>query len=636
MAKQSNLGQAIVFITGDLGGLNKALKDSQKLIKQNMGEILNVVKDVGEKMAVAGAAITAGLGLAINSVQKLGSEIHDLALKSGASTEMLSGLKYAAEQTGTTIDAVAVAFKKMQKTIGTGQAEEGAAPGGGHSAIAQLGIDMAALQRMKPDQQFLAIAAALRQMGAGTAQAALAQQIFGRSGTDVLPMINDETMSLDDFIKKAQKLGIVLSQEDANAADAFGDNLNNLKQSFTGLMEKAITPILPMLTQFVEYATGIIVAVKDWVSTHKKLAAEIVLGAGALGLLLTLVGGVAVILPSLVTGLGMLAAAFSALWLPVLTATAVIYAGVLAWQDNLGGFRDWLMPFMENMELVFRGGWQRIWDGIVLDFKIDIELIKKEWVDFQNWANDKFSKLGKVMGFDVGPAPASGFDSTNLNNLTAQKNQLNAEKLKAIGGKTFIAQAADHAKEFTDWIAKATKGFQDFKSGLTKGVPSGGGNGAPSGWDKMSMREKLSPLLHGNWPGDKDNREFAHQYADGSWGFTDAETRRLNNSNAAMKRKGGPPADMTHKEYWASRWSEIADMNFGKHRLNQRASLDAIGQHKETAEEREKFNQQQHVRELAKGFGAELRSIVRQFSPPDAMTIIKMAADEYGNTAGAS
>lgn len=596
MAKKNQLGQAIVFITGDLQGLNKSLKDAKKLVNQNMGEILNVIKGVGQKMAIAGAAITAGLGLAITKVEGLGSAIHDLSLKTGASAELLSGLKYAAEQTGTSIEAVATAFKKMQKGITEGQTDEdGAVKGGAANAMQQLGIGLEYIKSLKPDQQFLTLAAALRQMGAGTRQAALAQQLFGKSATDLLPMINDESMSLDQFIEKARTLGVVLTQEDAAAADAFGDAMGDLKASFAGLIQKAIIPIMPMLTEFAEKAVGIVIAVKDWVVEHKELAAKIVIGVGVVGGLLGVLGGVAIILPSLVAGLAIMKGAFLALWLPVVTVTAAITAGVLAWKENLGGFRDWLMPFMENMELVFRGGWDLIWRGIKLDFQISWEYLKKGFVEFFQWLNSKFGKYGSainavspVMGALISAAPSMSYDNKNLNELTAQKEQLRLEKLKAIGGKTWIEQAVDGVKGLVDWFKQVGKENDNAKAKIAGNkTASGGGRNPFSGMNPFVLMEEMNRDA-------RTNRAALRARSSRSWSFRD-------------------------------QWSDIAAMNFGNGPTGRGARV-RNGDITPDGKSIQQMVKENERMALAKDIAREIAGVFKPVTPDGAMGLIQLAS----------
>jgi hypothetical protein len=56
----------------------------------------------------------------------------------------------------------------------------------------------------------------------------LAQKAFGKSGADLLPFIKSFDGDLPGLIKKAKELGITMTDEDAAAADQFGDQLDTL------------------------------------------------------------------------------------------------------------------------------------------------------------------------------------------------------------------------------------------------------------------------------------------------------------------------------------------------------------------------------------------------------------------------
>ena len=70
-----------------------------------------------------------------------------------------------------------------------------AAKGSDHArdTLFQLGLSMADLRKLSPEDQFTLIADRLSKVENTTRRAALAMEIFGRGGTELLPMLEGST-----------------------------------------------------------------------------------------------------------------------------------------------------------------------------------------------------------------------------------------------------------------------------------------------------------------------------------------------------------------------------------------------------------------------------------------------------------
>src|SRR5690606_22999722 len=95
-------------------------------------------------------------------------------------------------------------------------------------ALADLNLTMRDLENLSPEAQFKLLAERLNGIDDPTRKAAIAMTIFGRSGTQLLPMLEGGTAALEAYEAHARRLGLVMSSEDAEAADAFGDALDDL------------------------------------------------------------------------------------------------------------------------------------------------------------------------------------------------------------------------------------------------------------------------------------------------------------------------------------------------------------------------------------------------------------------------
>ena len=113
------LSELIVKITADATELKKALAESEKGM-QGLGKgtekettsIVSKFKTMGAKIAIAAGVATVALGYLQKIFVGLGSELHNLSLKTGISVKALAGLKYAAEQNGASLGTVEMAIRR--------------------------------------------------------------------------------------------------------------------------------------------------------------------------------------------------------------------------------------------------------------------------------------------------------------------------------------------------------------------------------------------------------------------------------------------------------------------------------------------------------------------------------------------
>ena len=124
-AKSVCAGAAFVELFADDSALQKGLKKAEQSVKQfgvSVGKI-------GASLAGIGAAITAPLIAATNIFADTGSELNDMADRTGVSVEALSALGFAAQQTGTDMATVEGAVRRMQKVLVAGTDESAGSSG---------------------------------------------------------------------------------------------------------------------------------------------------------------------------------------------------------------------------------------------------------------------------------------------------------------------------------------------------------------------------------------------------------------------------------------------------------------------------------------------------------------------------
>ncbi|MFM7836229.1 MAG: hypothetical protein ACKPJD_30910, partial [Planctomycetaceae bacterium] len=207
--------RAFVELFADDTKLVRGLRAAERRLKA-FGES---VQSIGKKTMGLGAAIVGPIVAAAAAFNEAGSRLDDMSQRTGISVEALSELGYAAQLSGSDLETLEGGVRKMQKFLAS--AAEGSA--GATQALAALGLTVAELQGLSPDQQFEKLADRIAKISDPAMRTAAAMEIFGKTGTNLLPLMQNGAAGIQAFRQEAQQLGLVMSTEDAQAAAAFGD-----------------------------------------------------------------------------------------------------------------------------------------------------------------------------------------------------------------------------------------------------------------------------------------------------------------------------------------------------------------------------------------------------------------------------
>ena len=278
-------GRAFVELFADDSKLVRGLKSAERKLKA----FGTAVKGIGTKLAAIGAAVAAPMIASVKSFASAGSAMLEMSRRTGISVERLSELKFAAEQTGVSVEELETGVRRMQKTIvaaaeGSGEAQR---------TLALLGLTIQNLDGLSPDQQFKLIADRLAEIEDPTVRAAMAMQIFGKSGTSLLPMLVDGAAGIDALSEQARSLGLVMSTENAEAAHKFSQAMNILWRVIRSGVNAIGSALAPTLSQLAQWITRHIVLAVQWIKQNKELVLwvfKVAVGVVAAGLALVALG----------------------------------------------------------------------------------------------------------------------------------------------------------------------------------------------------------------------------------------------------------------------------------------------------------------------------------------------------------
>jgi len=202
----------------------------------------------------AGAISVSALKGAVDMLDML----DDLSEKTGIATESLSALRYAGEVVGTPVEALATGIRKLSLNMA-------AAAGGGKeqaAAFQAIGVAFKNLDgSLRGSDAVLGdIANKFAAFRDGPEKAALAVELFGKAGADMIPLLNKGASGIADLRTEAERLGVVFSGDLAANAAEFNDNLKKISlsgQAFATTMAGEVLPTLNELARvFLETKDG--------------------------------------------------------------------------------------------------------------------------------------------------------------------------------------------------------------------------------------------------------------------------------------------------------------------------------------------------------------------------------------------
>jgi len=192
-----------------------------------------------------GAAI-AGFGTASAAVfARVGDSIDKMAKRSGIGVEALQGLRFAAEQSGSSIAVVEKSIFKLDRAIGDAI--------GGSTALqddfAQLGVDVNALSQMTPEQQLGVMADALMAIENPAERAAIGARLMGRGFEELQPLLQEGSQGINALTSEYEQFGVALSATDVSAAAELTDAFNRISTVVRGFIVNVGAKFAPTLTE---------------------------------------------------------------------------------------------------------------------------------------------------------------------------------------------------------------------------------------------------------------------------------------------------------------------------------------------------------------------------------------------------
>lgn len=247
-----DLAEKLLSPFGELGRLASSafsgIGSSAKGVLEVLGPLGGAAGTAGLALAgVAAVSLAAGagaIGVAIHA-SEAAAHLGELSKSTGISVESLSLLGSVAESKGISVDSMAKALEKMEKSaVAAAQAGPKAS-----NAYTELGVAVknADGSMRSAEDIFNDVSKKFAEMPDGPLKSAEAIKVFGRSGADLIPLLDEGGAKLAELEGHYQTLGAVITGPMAAASEQLKENTSLLGAGFTGVENELVSDLVPAI-----------------------------------------------------------------------------------------------------------------------------------------------------------------------------------------------------------------------------------------------------------------------------------------------------------------------------------------------------------------------------------------------------
>jgi hypothetical protein len=413
---------AVDKISGPMSKINKSLAGVRKAV----GNVGSAGANLGQAFAptiAVGAAVSAFAGKAVNDFLNVSGALQDMSDRLGWSAEKLQEWSYAAEKNGVSNEDLQASAEKLNKTIFAIASGKG---GDAAKLFKKLGISVRdADGNIRSSIDILPeLADALKKNENAVVRTAIATTAMGKSGGVMVGFLSQGSDKIREQQEEARKLGLILSDSEVAAADAFSDEtLGKFQKQLRAVQMTIGSKLIPVLGPLVEKmsawlnanhvqladgiakaATGLgnVLANTDWERVGFWM--KTIFGTAMLAQVVSIGGDVA----TFGGAIGTLAVKMGAM--TAITAVASTFQGLAATFMFVTGIA--LGPLLLAIGALAVAGYMlyKNWDGVIGGLKII-------WNDFMtwlaphvDWVAEKIGKVGAIFS-GIGNFASGAFGS---------------------------------------------------------------------------------------------------------------------------------------------------------------------------------------------------------------------------------
>jgi hypothetical protein len=275
------VGALRVSLSAETTAFEAGMKRSQRQAAQTASSIRGSFNSLKGALGAGLAGFIGGIGIssliqAGKAALEYAGHLGELADTLGLTTKDLQTFSYAAGQVGISQEELQTGIQKL--TISMGQAESGAKKQ--IAAFNAIGISVDQLRGKNAGDVFRMIAEKLENVSDRSQRAAIEVALFGKAGAKLDNLLSGSQGRLSELSDAAERLGIVLSDEQIQKADATADKIEALQTVLKARIAGVVADNADSILAFADALATLIGKLGTVVRAYRAFVAEMTVLSG--------------------------------------------------------------------------------------------------------------------------------------------------------------------------------------------------------------------------------------------------------------------------------------------------------------------------------------------------------------------
>jgi hypothetical protein len=312
-------------ITADnrTGAAFSAVLHDLRDVRGTLASVADRATRMGRQIRNAGTVLSglgAGVVLAVRGQLNLADEAAKSAQSLGMSVEQFTRLRHAVDLSGLSMES----FEGSMRILARNMVDN-------EGRFDELGISVrdAGGALRSTDAVLAELSSVFATMPNSAEKTALAMELLGRSGSDMIPLINGGRDALQQMMDEADRLGLTISTDTARSAEQFNDNITRLTGNVRGLAQVVTADLAPVLAEWSDKMVGLAAAFQELSPEMRKFIAGATVITAVVGPLVVGLGLLVMSIGAILRPIGWLVRAIGAAG-PILKAFGVLIAAITA------------------------------------------------------------------------------------------------------------------------------------------------------------------------------------------------------------------------------------------------------------------------------------------------------------------
>lgn len=251
---------------------NKSIAETTKKGSTMGQKVGGALSNIGKFAAKTGAAVVGGasvitgaLTAVANTTATTADTFDKSSLRTGIQVEELQRLKYAADQSGVSLESIEKSAKKLNDRLG--EVSEGNQNTADMFKKLDVNVKDSNGNLRDSTSIYNDVLHKLADMGDSAEATAIGTDLFGKAFVDMKPLLAAGSEGIKELTSRADELGIVMSEDAVKSGVVFGDSLADIKSAAGGIINQLGSALIPVAQTFLDLILENIPTIKEFLST---------------------------------------------------------------------------------------------------------------------------------------------------------------------------------------------------------------------------------------------------------------------------------------------------------------------------------------------------------------------------------